>query len=1000
MKKKEFFSLILFAFVFVYFVANNGDFFKRKSYGGEKFAIDKTMPLFIRALQKGDSVSLKKVYLRINKIDRPLTLFNLTMSPVVWNDAALNYRGDYKVVKTIEIYGKPIGYLGEGNRIIKKEKSNAQATLWVLLIVLFFIVSFSDLNFLQIFYLFGLIFIFAYTKAFIPIVLFFSLLYVKFGRRKIPEYLASGVFFLFAGIGCFLLLESPFVFYDIYSFFGNPNFIQYFFSLILSATFFLMLKPGKVAIFLLFMSLFLGFPVFIFLAVIFFVSFIKGKSISSLLLKILVFSILFAGLGHFFSYLNLKKFVKSQDFSYSYFQKTGLEKLNRYLKLASTRGFADLRDFVLRSGLENEDFFAAYFNVLGEAVEKYSNNLPEIMEFSKEAKFFDIEYGGKTRSVVSGSGRFKVGFISIAIASDIYSHPFLKKHKEIREFLSIKRGKKGFDVKVKEQDLFFVVSDVSLIFVLSIMFFLTYYSSEKKKGLFERVIFSVYFGFSIILVILGLFLFLHSSRIAKGLVKKTITKDLEKVKILVEKQPENLSHDYLMWLKDVFKVDIGLYGNGILQYSTDDVNLTILMPFIPFNILKSEGRGIFFFKNIAYQRLNIVDIPYAVLCVKGDNNFKPLYEFLRIAAFIFLFVFIVSYFVSYAITEKLVNPLFELSAKAKAVVKGDFDFEIDYHEDDEISDLIDAISFMANSLKENYARLKTVIDNVSSGIVLLDRDGKVVVSNKVFNSLDEELKDKALKGKNLKDFEYKGRHFQVYSKQVDKGLRMIVIEDLTEVVKASKLEIITDMARKIAHDIKNPLTPIKLNIDYLLSVWKKDSDKLDKVLPDVAENISLKVEELKRIASQFSGVFKAYRDTKIEDIDLVEFLNILFSSYAGLKYEINGDNAKIKANPLKLARIFENLVENTISFSEKPFIKVEISDEGDFVKIVYKDNGKGIDEDLLEKIFEPYFSTREEGTGLGLFIVREFVEEMGGKIKAVPSREGGCFELRFRKSDS
>ena len=161
MKKKEFLSLVLFAFVFVYFVVNNGDLLKRGSRGQEKLIFDKTTPLFVRALQKGDSFSLKRVYLNINKINKPVTLFNLTMSPVVWNDAALNYRGDYRIVKTVSIFGNPIGYLGEGEETSFSKKGKRGATLWILLITLFFIVSFSELRLLQTGFLLGLLSVFA-----------------------------------------------------------------------------------------------------------------------------------------------------------------------------------------------------------------------------------------------------------------------------------------------------------------------------------------------------------------------------------------------------------------------------------------------------------------------------------------------------------------------------------------------------------------------------------------------------------------------------------------------------------------------------------------------------------------------------------------------------------------------------------------------------------------------------------------------------------------------
>ncbi|BBB33192.1 two-component system sensor kinase [Thermotomaculum hydrothermale] len=801
-------------------------------------------------------------------------------------------------------------------------------------------------------------------------------------------------------IGFYSLFLNPFVFSDLITFFKNPVFFQYFFILILSASFLFVLKPCKFLLILVLFSLFFSSYVFVFSLILFLISIIRGEKISILLLKLLLFSIFLSFLGHFYSFQTVKEFVKKNDFSYSYLREQGKTKLEKYLVIAKTRGFANLKDFVQRSGLKNEDYYVAYINILGEVVESYSNNLPSTMDISEKFSSEVVDLGGKPRFVLEGYGRFKVGKILISISNDVYSHPFVKKHPEILKLITVEKGDKGFVVSCKKIDYFYAVTDLAIIFLIGITSFLIFSSSQKRVRLFERVIFSIYLGFSIIFIVLGLFLFVFSNRIAFKVVETNAENNLKKIQKLIESEPNKISDEYLTWLKEVFKVDVGIYGNGVLQITTNRANLSLLMPFKVFNSIKFGEKEIYFVNGIAFKALDFKEIPFAVLGVAGGKDFNPLYEFLRIISLIFFVIFVVSYFVSYEITKSFVMPLVELSHSAKAVVKGDFEVDIDYNNDDEIKELIDSISFMAKSLKENYDRLKTIIDNVSSAIVLTDNKGKIVLENKTFELLERELKEKALKGKDYFELDYNNKHYVVYKKEVEEGLKMVVIEDLTDVVKASKLEIISDIARKVAHDIKNPLTPIKLNIEYLLAVFKKRERDFEEVLPKVAENVLQKVEELKNISSQFSGIFKASRDENFESINIKEFLETLFASYPGVKFEIKGKDFNIKASKLKLSRVFENLIENTISFSEKPYVEIDIRGNGEFVKIDYRDNSSGIKNENIEKIFEPYFSTREDGTGLGLFIVKEFVEEMGGGIKAYSSEKGGHFELKFRKTAS
>ncbi|BBB33193.1 hypothetical protein TTHT_1721 [Thermotomaculum hydrothermale] len=193
MKKRDFvllFLVLLFAFLFV---ANNRDLFKKSSPDEESVLIQETSPLFVPALIKGKKNDLERIYKNFNKLNYPVALFNLTMDPVVWNDAALNYRGDYAIVKTVEILGNPIGYVGVGAKN-QTEKKSSILNLWIFLLILFFIVSFFSFNLFKVLYLIFLLALSLITKELFPVFLFFSMLYIAYGKRYINDKLASLVF--------------------------------------------------------------------------------------------------------------------------------------------------------------------------------------------------------------------------------------------------------------------------------------------------------------------------------------------------------------------------------------------------------------------------------------------------------------------------------------------------------------------------------------------------------------------------------------------------------------------------------------------------------------------------------------------------------------------------------------------------------------------------------------------------------------------------------------
>jgi two-component system nitrogen regulation sensor histidine kinase NtrY len=204
-----------------------------------------------------------------------------------------------------------------------------------------------------------------------------------------------------------------------------------------------------------------------------------------------------------------------------------------------------------------------------------------------------------------------------------------------------------------------------------------------------------------------------------------------------------------------------------------------------------------------------------------------------------------------------------------------------------------------------------------------------------------------------------------------------------------------EMARKVAHEIKNPLTPIQLSAEHLLHVWETDRSDFDAALKESISYITGEVETLRRIAQEFLDVSKAAVLHK-ESVLLAELLDETVAPYKKLlsdrlafleSYEpgltFTGDRAKLKI-------AFRNLLINAIeSIRHQGEIRISSRRSGDRFVIVVADTGSGMDKEVLARIFEPYFSTKDSGTGLGLPISKKIIDEHRGSIRIGSEPRGG-----------
>jgi nitrogen fixation/metabolism regulation signal transduction histidine kinase len=242
----------------------------------------------------------------------------------------------------------------------------------------------------------------------------------------------------------------------------------------------------------------------------------------------------------------------------------------------------------------------------------------------------------------------------------------------------------------------------------------------------------------------------------------------------------------------------------------------------------------------------------------------------------------------------------------------------------------------------------------------------------------------------------RGRHGRVGS--------VLVLEDLTELLQAQKAAAWQEVAQRIAHEIKNPLTPIQLSAERLGRLCERAAPGTipPDLLPAVAESASLighEVSTLKTLVDEFSTFarFPASRLVPSRLNDIVEKALNVFDGRLN-NVEIHCDLAPelplIAADPEQMKRVVVNLVDNAAEALERSlrkeiWVRTALDVEREVVEIVVADSGPGIPPEAKEKLFLPYFSTKRGGTGLGLAIVSRIVAEHSGSIRVEENRPTG-----------
>jgi nitrogen fixation/metabolism regulation signal transduction histidine kinase len=405
-------------------------------------------------------------------------------------------------------------------------------------------------------------------------------------------------------------------------------------------------------------------------------------------------------------------------------------------------------------------------------------------------------------------------------------------------------------------------------------------------------------------------------------------------------------------------------------------------------------------------------------------------------------------------SRRLVAPIQDLVAGTRAVAEGDFDTRLPAPTRDEIGFLISSFNDMTQRLaaarreaslsqalvEAERANLEVILARLSTGVLALENDLRIRTANQASgailgvdleNHAGEPLTDMAKHSRLLEQFvdvarmhlaagETEWREQIVLRGEVGRRVLtcacttlpgdeshsagyVIVFDDITALLQAQRDAAWGEVARRLAHEIKNPLTPIQLSAErmrrkYLDSMDEEESRILDRATHTIVQQ----VEAMKEMVNAFSDYARA-PDIELGRFDMDKLVHEVVDLYraqeSGIDIVLISDPTMppIEADVGRVRQILHNLLRNATEALENTRdgrIEVHVSlgeiDGVDVVQIRVEDNGPGFEEGAVNQVFDPYVTTKPKGTGLGLAIVKKLVEEHIGSIRAYNNAEGGA----------
>ncbi len=430
--------------------------------------------------------------------------------------------------------------------------------------------------------------------------------------------------------------------------------------------------------------------------------------------------------------------------------------------------------------------------------------------------------------------------------------------------------------------------------------------------------------------------------------------------------------------------------------------------------------------------------------------------FLTVGVLTFMLIF-AAMWTAFYVARGLATPLRSLAEGAQKIAEGELGHRVEVFAEDELALLVSTFNEMSAKLEANSAEItqrrryiETVLLSLPTGVVSLNADGKISTINPAARKIMN-IEQGSVSGRDLRDFLSDGDK-DLFERLISRAERVghasdqsriasgntgqengasdglavsiiatalpensgvvLVIEDLSELIAAQRASAWQEVARRMAHEIKNPLTPIQLSAERIAKRFAANGEDLLNVsiAPNVDERTRSVVSEgtstiIREVQSLKSMVDEFSRFARLPNVSLepgsangvIEQAAALYrerTDDVSIELKLAEDLPETLVDPEQLKRVFVNLIDNAIEAPGDSRRTVTFSSRHDMARdiivVEIADNGDGIDPADYQKLFQPYFSTKGRGTGLGLAIVQRIVTEHRGKIKAVPNRPHGA----------
>jgi two-component system nitrogen regulation sensor histidine kinase NtrY len=464
------------------------------------------------------------------------------------------------------------------------------------------------------------------------------------------------------------------------------------------------------------------------------------------------------------------------------------------------------------------------------------------------------------------------------------------------------------------------------------------------------------------------------------------------------------------------------------------------------NVLVTTGK--FLPQNYAQKMNNIASYVQRYRLLKTQKNPVKTFYLMTLIFLTLLIIFAASW-IGFHLAKSINVPIEKLAQATREVSRGNLDVKVEDPASDEIGTLIDSFNQMIFDLKTSQMSIaqktselesrkryiETILENITTGVIALDGKGSITTMNPSAREMLA-IAEKNVIGKGYRDILGSARYSEVL-RNIDWGMKnrykladkeisittdgqmtrlalalsplkqtdgefsglIIVLDDLTQLIKAQKIAAWKEVAQRVAHEIKNPLTPIQLSAERMIKNLQKGEPGHQAVIEEGARTIIQEARTIKSLVDEFSN-FARMPKIQLQSADIHQIIDQTLALFKGIftdiEFEVDYSSevpTSIPADPEQMKRAIINVLDNSIDAMNKKGrigIRTSFDKAPQQVTIEIVDSGPGITVDDKFKLFLPHYSTKKKGMGLGLAIVNQIIRDHNGSVNIENNKPHGA----------